>query len=83
MPITLTSAFPAKSKFTAVVLNDSMWILGGISASALTNDLWRSGDGANWIQVTAANQYTARRRFSSTVYNNSIIISGGNSNTQN
>jgi hypothetical protein len=64
-----------------VVLNNVMYLLGGLEidsmTTALMNDVWSTQDGANWTQVTAAAPWTARDNFTAVVGNNGIYLYGG------
>ncbi len=60
-----------------------MWLIGGITAGTLKNDVWSSSDGANWTQVLAStavgtvNQFSPREDFGALVFNNAMWVIGG------
>jgi hypothetical protein len=55
-----------------------MWILGGSGGfPSLTNDVWFSIDGANWIQATPNTAWSARDCHTSVSFNNFIWVIGG------
>lgn len=68
---------------TSVAFNGAMYIMGGSSFAlpagprTFFNDVWRSTDGVNWVQVTANAPWAARQGHTSFVFNNRIWVVGG------
>ncbi|HCR18625.1 MAG TPA: galactose oxidase [Candidatus Latescibacteria bacterium] len=64
----------------ACVFKDKMWIMGGGAWQPETiplNDVWCSGDGVSWEQVTAAAPWTKRMWFQLEVYRDRMWLLGG------
>lgn len=63
----------------AVVLNDSVFILGGMDDNGLAlNDVWRSDDlGITWAQVISDAEWPPRREHKAVVVNGAIFLMGG------
>ena len=57
------------------------YILGGSNGTNLKNDVWRSADGINWTQMTAAAQWPVRYEATAVGLGNKIYIMGGQSAT--
>ncbi len=63
---------------TALVFNNQLWVLGGLSYNFVTgSDVWRSSDGANWTQVTANVGWGGKNNHAAIVWNNKIGVMGG------
>lgn len=77
-------AWPARAYFQAVTLNGSMYVLGGqnfgFPASTFFNDVWRSSDGATWVQATAAAPWQGRAGLMAAAFDGAIYIFGGSRN---
>ncbi len=74
--------FTPREDFGAVVYNNAMWVIGGISGSGPNNDVWTSVNGATWTQALAdgaggANQFKPRWGLSTVVYDNLIWVIAG------
>jgi hypothetical protein len=63
----------------AVVLGDTMYIMGGYDTDTATykNDVWSSKDGTKWEQVTAAAAWLPRNRFGLVATNSGMMLVGG------
>ena len=64
----------------AFVFNDKIWVVGGGNfrpKQHVFKDIWCSGDGVNWTQVTGEAAWPARLWFSTAVYRNRIWVIGG------
>ena len=71
------SSWSGRSGHTAVVLKDSIFILGGSRTTGGQNDVWVSGDGKTWIEKTNSAPWAARFFHTSLVYDDKIWIMGG------
>lgn len=65
-----------------VVFKDKMWILGGAAryfdgSKYLLNDVWASGDGKNWTQVSEHAPWSPRAYHAALVFNDRIWVFGG------
>ena len=64
------------------VYNGSLWYIGGatlvsaLPANAL-NDVWKSSNGVDWVQVTASAQFAKRIRHQAFVMNGRLWVMGG------
>lgn len=74
----LTSAAPwaPRRYMGCVVLGDTMYIVGGASAT-FYNDVWSTKDGVNWKQVVGSAAWAARRGHGCVPFNNGILMMGG------
>ncbi len=74
------ASFPARVFHSSVVFNNKMWVIAGDFAtdrSLITNDVWYSSNGTNWVQATNGAAFPPRQFGSSVVFNNTIWIIGG------
>jgi len=65
---------------TSVVLDNKMWVLGGLGSYPNPyhcNDVWYSSDGINWFCATPSAEWTARGEHESVIFNNMMWILGG------
>ncbi len=80
---TPNAGFAGRESHDSVVFNNKMWVIGGDSQADGTfktmNDVWYSGDGANWIQATGSAQFSGRNGHRSGVFDNKIWVIGGTS----
>lgn len=85
-PVTSAAPWAGRAYFQAVTLDGAMFVLGGQdygtfgSPSRFFNDVWRSTDGANWTQMTAAAPWQGRAGLSAVVNNGAIYVFGGSVN---
>lgn len=68
-----------------VTFKDRMWIFGGwyngrLPDHSASNQVWSSGDGLQWQQVTASAAWSPRIASASVVFNNRIWLLGGTEN---
>ena len=64
------------------VLNDRIWVLGGIGANKISrNDVWYSPDGLNWIVGTTGAAWAGRQGHGAVVFNGKMWVMGGLTNT--
>ncbi len=64
----------------AAVLDGRIYVFGGgnyVPEYEAKNDVWSSGDGVHWEQVTAAAPWEPRLWFSTAVYRNRMWVLGG------
>jgi hypothetical protein len=67
----------ARDSHTSVVLNDTMWIMGGtVSGGLPTNDITWSVDGVHWTHLEGA-PWEARYGHASVVYDDKMWVMGG------
>ncbi len=72
-----TPRFSPRRYHTAVVHQDKIWVIAGLSNGVRKNDVWNSPDGINWTQVTEAAPFTPRFGHQSVVYQDKIWVIGG------
>jgi PGF-pre-PGF domain-containing protein len=76
-----SAAFSPRDTHTAVVFNNSIWVIGGSRGgdvkSAYVNDTWYSSDGVNWTQATGAAAFSGRCCHSSVVYDGRMWVLNG------
>ncbi len=83
-----TAAWPTRGAQTMVVYHDRLWLFGGAnhvaqdrSTDGFLNDVWVSGDGLAWTQVTDAAQWTPRDYPGVLVFNDTLYVAGGQGRT--
>lgn len=78
-----TADFAASNYQETVVLNDTLYVLGGLTASAIrVNEIWGSTDGITWEEVTPSGDvFTPRINHTVTAYNGKAFIIGGRAGT--
>ena len=76
---TLTDHFSPREGHTSVVLNNAIYVIGGIdTAGGYRNDVWKSADnGANWMTVATNQQALGRASHASAVLNDALYVIGG------
>jgi hypothetical protein len=74
---TASAPFGERWGVGAVVFNNKMWVIGGLTLNGFANDVWSSTNGATWTEVTAAAPFAGREFFGCVVYNNLIWVIGG------
>jgi hypothetical protein len=66
---------------TSVVFDSKMWVIGGWAIinenGQLTNDLWYSQNGVDWIQATDSASFSVRMDHTSVVFDNKMWVIGG------
>ncbi|MDD5382343.1 MAG: kelch repeat-containing protein [Candidatus Margulisbacteria bacterium] len=76
---TAVAEFGPLAAHTSVIFNNKLWVIAGIKDSSLplvTNEVWSSGNGANWTLAGRAG-FFARFGHSSVVHNGKIWVLGG------
>jgi len=82
--VTSSAPWSARSKGQAIVLNNTLYLMGGATGANGTHfgDVWSTTDGINWTQLNA-NAWPGRRRFGAMVMGGQIWICGGAGKTSN
>lgn len=77
------TGFAAANYQKAVVFNDALYVLGGLTASNLrVNEIWRTTDGISWEEVTLSGDiFTPRINHTVTVYDGKVFLIGGRAGT--
>lgn len=72
-------SFTPRAGFSAVVLNDILYVIGGYDGSNYLNDVYSSSDGISWISIinNTNNIFMPRAGMASTVMDNEIYVIGG------
>lgn len=74
LPAALTGRTGAK----AVVLNNTLYVMGGQNAAGgFLNDVWSTPDGQAWTQISASAAWLPRADFELLVLGNTIYLAGG------
>jgi len=74
--------FQGRQNHVSMVYCNKMWVIGGENPDnfgTLMNDVWFSGDGANWTEAIANAAFSARWNHAGAVFNNKIWLTAGNS----
>ncbi len=83
---TENAAFGKRSAFAAAVFDDGtgekMYVIGGYTGTADTNDTWSSEDGITWSRVSSNAGFAPRRALGSLVYRDRLYIAGGFDSTK-
>ncbi|MCB9034560.1 MAG: hypothetical protein H6553_12035 [Chitinophagales bacterium] len=75
------STFVSRYSFESVVYNNSIYVIGGQKdGGSITDEIYKSTDGKNWIQNVITTSYGARRDFQAVLFNNQLLIIGGLAN---
>jgi hypothetical protein len=78
--VTANAGWSKRAHAQTVVFDSKIWVMGGglwHPQHVAVNDIWCSGDGANWTQVTAAAPWKPRLWFSAVVYRGRMWVLGG------
>lgn len=67
---------------TTLAFGDKLWIMGGwhngrLPGASASNEVWASGDGARWEQVTAQAPWSPRLGAAGVVFQNKMFLLGG------
>jgi len=62
---------------SSIVYDNKIWVIGGVYGSGITNDVWHSSDGQNWVLVTNNAEFGKRRGHTSVVFYNKMWVIGG------
>ena len=74
---TANANWPARFRYTSLVYDNKVWVMGGTDGTNYKNDVWYSIDGANWNCTTANATWSPREGHTSVVYDNKMWIIGG------
>ena len=73
-----SAAWNIRTQFQTAVLNDTLYVLGGLNLTSATNgDVWQTRDGTNWTVCTSSAPWSARWNFGCCVLNGLIYVMGG------
>lgn len=73
-------SFGQRRNMTAVTINNSLYVMGGLKEETKMNDTWKTSDGGlTWTLVLANGGWEERMYHTSVVFNNNIWIIGGKS----
>eukprot|EP00906_Rhabdomonas_costata_P016112 RCo023117 len=75
--LTFTAGFPGRSAASAVVLANTLWVVGGLGATGPLGDVWSSEDGILFMKNTAAGTFGPRHSHTSVVIGSNMYIIGG------
>jgi hypothetical protein len=80
---TAAAAFDARECHASVVLNDKMWVMGGLGGSVYEmgsysmRDVWSSPNGVTWTSATLAAAFLERWYHTSVLFDNKMWVIGG------
>jgi len=74
-----------RAMFSSVIFNNEAYVIGGgiyntdyvYNVENNLNDVWKSADGVNWVQLTAHADFGPRRFHNSFVINNKLFVGSG------
>ena len=72
--------FPRRSQFDAVVMENSIYVVGGrLTGGNTDNNVWRSSNGSAWSQVTTStgDNFTKRRSHTAAALDGVLYVIGG------
>ncbi len=70
--------FSERDQHSVVEFNNELYLIGGGGNSfSCLNDVWKSSDGATWIEVINPAPFSARRGHSVVEFNNELYLIGG------
>lgn len=73
-----TASWSARAAFATVSTSTAIYVLGGVGASGLLNDVWESTDGGNtWVYATLKAEWTPRYNFGAVAFDKQLYIMGG------
>ena len=78
-----STQFSRRFGHEAVVLNDELYLIGGLGGTNALNDVWKSTDGRSWTRVLTdtdsppSTQFPGRYRHEAVVLGNAIYLIGG------
>src|SRR5207247_2518077 len=75
--VTNNAQFIGRAGHTSVVLNNKIWVVGGLHESQFLNDVWLSSDGANWQQAVSTTIFPVRWVHSSVAFKDRVWVVGG------
>jgi len=73
-----SAPFGPRSAFSATVINNRMWVIGGTHPyDGMKSDVWSSADGAHWTEVTNSALFTPRVYHQTVAAGNKMWLIGG------
>jgi len=79
--VTETAPWRPREGHTAIVRNDTLWLMGGLldlpETDTFFNDVWYTTDGENWILADDRAEWSGRYKHASVVYDNRLWVLGG------
>jgi N-acetylneuraminic acid mutarotase len=81
--VTSSAGWTGRSRHSSIVFDNRMWVIGGSDENpdpgkrAHKNDVWYSGDGANWASATLEAPWVGRDDHTSIVLQDRIWVIGG------
>ena len=78
---TANAGWNARSEYAVAVLQNTLFLAGGVSNNGVQNDVWSTTDGANWSPAKANNStgWSKRQGHKMVSYQNTLYIIGGRS----
>jgi hypothetical protein len=67
----------ARSHQAAIVFNNRLWVVGGVSSTAQHNDVWSSADGINWTLEVADAPWPGRGGHTLTFFRDRLWLMAG------
>ena len=74
--VTANAAFARREEHQMVSYRGSLWVIGGSVGGSRFDDVWVSGNGSDWMLVTAG-AFAARAGHRAFSYNGSLVVMGG------
>ena len=74
--VTANAAFARREEHQMVSYRGSLWVIGGATGGSRFDDVWVSGNGSDWMLVTAG-AFAARAGHRAFSYNGSLVVMGG------
>ncbi len=79
---TPSAGFSPRTGHFVAGFNGALWVMGGFNSSGTPlNDVWKSVDGVNWMQVLANAPWAARGAGNAIVFNGKMFIMGGSASS--
>lgn len=62
------------------MFKSNVWLMGGLTTSRRSNDVWYSRDGTVWSEATSSAEWPARQGHTSVVFDGRLWVIGGRNN---
>jgi fibronectin type 3 domain-containing protein len=72
-----------RGRFSQIVFNNKLWVIGGVLDTVNQNDVWSSDDGVTWELVNASAGFSERVSSYLVVHNSKMYLIGGRNNDGN
>lgn len=69
--------FDKREGHSSVVFKDHIFVIGGKGQTKILNDVWKSKDGKEWVQITASAAFSPRFKHASFVHQGYIYVVAG------